>query len=115
MIGEGGSGGRFHGSGPKGATRAPGTIQRGPTVHFAEGQEPLRHEDGRRQTRASARFTTVHCVSTSFVGAGHGPGVFPHRRGHYVSTRRLSIPTAPVNGRNLAAVSYTHLRAHETG
>lgn len=31
---------------------------------------------------AGAHFTTVHCVSTSQVGAGHGPGVLQHRRGH---------------------------------
>jgi hypothetical protein len=32
-----------------------------------------------------ARITKVHCVSTSSLGAGHGPGVFEHRRGHLIT------------------------------
>ena len=37
---------------------------------------------GSEDSAAGARVTTVHCVSTSYVGAGHGPGVLAHRRGH---------------------------------
>ena len=37
---------------------------------------------GGENSAAGARVTTVHYVSTSYVGAGHGPGVLPHRRGH---------------------------------
>ena len=39
---------------------------------------------------AGARVATVHFVGTSSLGAGHGPGVLVHRRGHILSIDNLS-------------------------
>jgi len=49
-------------------------------------QRALLAERMSKDSAVGARVTTVHCVSTSYVGAGHGPGVFAHRRGHLLLT-----------------------------
>src|SRR5450631_4564677 len=45
---------------------------------------------------ATARFTTLGHVSTSSVGARHGPGVFAHRRGQLFVRMILRTPNLSV-------------------
>ena len=54
------------------------------------------------KSAVGARVATVHCVSTSYQGAVHGPGVLAHRRGHYDYSCNLCRELTPVNRRNLA-------------
>ena len=49
-------------------------------------RQPLVAGRAREKSAARARVATVHCVGTSYVGPGHGPGVFAHRRGHLLLT-----------------------------
>ena len=78
---------RFWTGGPFGAGDKGALLGMGIAWGAAVGPRPANPRGfivvpGSEDSAAEARVTTVHCVSTSQLGAGHGPGVLAHRRGH---------------------------------